>query len=186
MDLRPPDPPLSDGVVALRTLREDDVLSMVSHCRDPEMQRWTLVPSPYGREEAYAWIERSRAQWAGGESAVFAIVLEGADEYVGGIDVRSGPWPVGEIGYGVRREVRGRGVATRALRLLARWALDELGLVRLQLVTDVENVASQRVAERSGFTREGVLRQALEVKGRRSDCVMFSLLPRDLRPHEPD
>jgi RimJ/RimL family protein N-acetyltransferase len=53
--------------------------------------------------------------------------------------------------------------------------------VRLQLVTDVENVASQRVAERAGFLREGVLRQALEVKGRRSDCVMFSLLPTDSR-----
>jgi RimJ/RimL family protein N-acetyltransferase len=179
MDLRPPEPPLSDGIVALRMLREDDVPSMVSHCRDPEMQRWTLVPSPYGRNDAYAWIERSRKQWAAGESAGFAIVLEGADEYLGGIDVRSGPWPVGEIGYGVRREVRGRGVATRALRLLSRWALDELGLVRLQLVTDVENVASQRVAERAGFTREGILRQALEVKGRRSDCVMFSLLPAD-------
>jgi RimJ/RimL family protein N-acetyltransferase len=179
MKLRPPDPPLSDGVVALRMLREDDVPSMVSHCRDPEMQRWTTVPSPYEREDAYAWIERSRAQWASGESAVFAVALPDADGYLGGIDVRSGPWPVGEIGYGIRREARGRGVATRALRLLARWALDELGLVRLQLVTDVENVASQRVAERAGFTREGVLRQALEVKGRRSDCIMFSLLPGD-------
>jgi RimJ/RimL family protein N-acetyltransferase len=176
-----PDPPLSDGVVALRTLREDDVLSMVSHCRDPDMQRWTMVPSSYEREDAYAWIERSRAQWASGESAAFAIVLAGGDEYLGGIGVRSGPWPVGEIGYGVRREVRGRGVATRALQLLARWAFDELGLARLQLVTDVENVASQRVAERAGFTREGVLRQALEVKGRRSDCIMYSLLPGDWR-----
>lgn len=160
-------------------LREDDVPSMVSHCRDPEMQRWTMVPSPYGREDAYAWIERSRAQWASGESAVFAIVLAGADEYLGGIDVRSGPWPVGEIGYGVRHEARGRGVATRALRLLARWALDELGLVRVELATDVDNGPSQRVAEKAGFVREGVLRRRLTIKGRSSDCAMYSLVRSD-------
>ena len=181
MELQAPDPPLCDGFVALRRLHEEDVGAMVSHCRDPEMQRWTTVPSPYDDADARRWIALSRKQWAAGDSAVFAIVFAGDDEYVGGIDLRSGPWPAGEIGYGVRPEVRGRGVALRAVRLLSGWALDELCLVRVQIVTDVENVASQRVAERAGFTREGVLRQALEVKGRRSDCVMFSLLPSDAR-----
>jgi RimJ/RimL family protein N-acetyltransferase len=67
-------------------------------------------------------------------------------------------------------------VATRAVRLLSGWALRELRLPRVQLLADVDNVASQRVAEKAGFRREGVLRQALEIKGRRSDCVMYSLL----------
>jgi RimJ/RimL family protein N-acetyltransferase len=68
----------------------------------------------------------------------------------------------------------------RALRLIARWAFEELELVRVELCTDVANHASQRAAEKAGFAREGILRQRLEVKGRRSDCVIFSLLPRDL------
>jgi RimJ/RimL family protein N-acetyltransferase len=77
---------------------------------------------------------------------------------------------------------RGRGVCTRALRLLSRHALDHLGLQRLQLVADPDNVASQRVAEKAGFRREGVLRAHLRhPDGRIRDSVMFSLLPGDLR-----
>jgi RimJ/RimL family protein N-acetyltransferase len=77
---------------------------------------------------------------------------------------------------------RGRGVCTRALRLLSRHALDDLGLQRLQLVADPDNVASQRVAEKAGFRREGVLRAHLRhPDGRIRDSVMFSLLPGDLR-----
>ena len=87
----------------------------------------------------------------------------------------------GHIGYWVARHARGRGVATRALRTLCRWALTELGLQRLELVTDPENRASHRVAENVGFRREGVLRSHLEHRdGRRRDSVMFSLLPGEL------
>ncbi len=71
-------------------------------------------------------------------------------------------------------------MATRAVRLLSRWALTELGLSRVQLGTYIDNYASQRVAERCGFVREGVLRSYIEVKGCRHDVVMFSLLPDDL------
>jgi RimJ/RimL family protein N-acetyltransferase len=89
---------------------------------------------------------------------------------------------VAEVGYWVRREARGAGVATRGLRLVARWALDDVGVERLQLRADVQNLASQRVAENAGFRREGVLRSShysprLE---RRLDWVMFSLLPGEL------
>jgi RimJ/RimL family protein N-acetyltransferase len=78
---------------------------------------------------------------------------------------------------------RGKGRATRAVRLMASWALPEMRLRRLQLHTDPENVASQRVAERAGFTREGVLR-AYNVRrdGTRADAVVYSLLPHDLAP----
>lgn len=178
MQLVPPDPPLSDGVVLLRLLHESDIAAMVAHCQDAAMQRFTSVPSPYRESDARSWIADSRTRWASGEAATFAIAAAEDDAYLGGIDLRSGPWPVGEIGYGLRADVRSRGITTRALSLLAGWGL-ELGLVRLQLCTDPDNVASQRVAEKAGFTREGVLRQALEVKGRRFDCVMFSLLPED-------
>ncbi len=179
MQLRPPDPPLTDGVVSLRLLHENDLDPMVEHCRDPEMQRWTLVPSPYGEDDAREWLTLSRRQWRSGGAAVFAVASADTDAYLGGIDLRSGPWPVGEIGYGIIAAARGRGVAARALRLLTGWALGELGLARVELVTDVQNLPSQRVAEKAGFTREGVLRQRLELKGRRSDCVMFSRLPTD-------
>jgi RimJ/RimL family protein N-acetyltransferase len=84
---------------------------------------------------------------------------------------------VAEIGYWLAPEARGRGAATRALRLLSSWALRELPIARLQLTTDVENDASQRVATRAGFTREAVLRAWFDDRGERRDAVMFSLLP---------
>jgi len=85
------------------------------------------------------------------------------------------------VGYWLRPEARGRGVATVAVLLVAGWAFDRLGVQRLELTTVPENVASQRVAERAGFSREGVLRGLVATKdnGRR-DSVMFSLLPADL------
>jgi RimJ/RimL family protein N-acetyltransferase len=86
------------------------------------------------------------------------------------------------VGYWVAHDARGRGVCTRALRLLARHAFDELHLQRIDLITDPNNVASQRVAEKVGFQREGVLRAHLRhPDGRIRNSVMFSLLPGELR-----
>ena len=102
----------------------------------------------------------------------------------GSIGVRLGDpaQAVAEIGYWVARDARGRGFATRALRLLAGWLLDEMALARLQLQADLRNEASQRVAEKVGFTREGVLRSSrFNVRrGERVDVVLFSLLPGEL------
>ena len=108
--------------------------------------------------------------------------LDGA--VVGGIGHRSQRIRVtaATIGYWVAAHARGQGTCTRALRLLSRIALDELELQRLDLVTDPDNVASQRVAEKVGFRREGVLRSHLRhPDGRIRDSVMFSLLPGELR-----
>jgi RimJ/RimL family protein N-acetyltransferase len=87
---------------------------------------------------------------------------------------------VAEVGYWVARGVRRRGVATRSVRLTSSWALRSLGIARLELMTRVENVASQGVAERAGFTREGVLRAYMTHGCGLSDVVMFSMIPADL------
>ncbi len=100
----------------------------------------------------------------------------------GRIAVSAGAWVDGNVqfGYWVKREARGRGVATRALRLLSRWAVAELGAARLQLVTEPENDASQRVAEKAGFRREALLRAYVDLRGRRPDVYMYALLREDL------
>jgi RimJ/RimL family protein N-acetyltransferase len=61
----------------------------------------------------------------------------------------------GEIGYWVAAEARGRGVATRAVRLLADWGRAELGLTRIDVLPHRDNAASRRVAEKAGFTETG-------------------------------
>ena len=85
------------------------------------------------------------------------------------------------VGYWLAPHASGRGAATRTLRLLSRWAFDQLGVDRLELTCSPENVASRRVAERCGFVREGVLRSHVPFKGGRRDTMVFSLLPGELR-----
>jgi RimJ/RimL family protein N-acetyltransferase len=87
-----------------------------------------------------------------------------------------------EIGYWVAPWARRNGSASRAAALLAPWAIKNLTFARIACDVDVDNVASQRVAERAGFTRDGVLRSMLEVKGRRWTLAAYSLTADDLAP----
>jgi RimJ/RimL family protein N-acetyltransferase len=108
-----------------------------------------------------------------------AITDRATGALLGAVGVAVRPWDAGmaEIGYWLAPEARGRGAATRALRLLSRWTLREWPIGRLHLMADVDNTASQAVAERAGFTREGVMRSGMLARGVARDHVVFSLLP---------
>ncbi len=184
MDIRPPDAPLTDGVVTLRPWQSGDEDSLVRALDgDPEITIWLeLIPQPYREPEARMWVAQSSAMWREGAASPFAVLAEG--EVVGGCGIN---WidrehAVGDIGYWLRGDARGSGYVTRAVRLAARWAFD-CGCERLQLRADSENEDSLRVAERAGFTREGVQRSARYNPrlGRRMNFVVFSLLPGELR-----
>ena len=142
-------------------------------CQDEEIQRWTRVPAPYTEADARAFVAQT-------DETAFAVVDAETGEFLGMIGARLYGERVVDIGYWVKPDARGRGVASRALRLLARWAIEEADAGRVQLSTEPDNTASQRVAEKAGFQREGVLRALMEFKGRRRDAVMYSLLPNDL------
>ena len=168
----------SDGLVTLRAWRREDSEALVE-CLDgdPEITIWLdQVPQPYTRADALAYI-------GGIGESTFAVTDAETGRILGSIGVRfSETGDVGEIGYWLRSDARGRGVMTRALVLAARWALGDGGAARVQLRADVENVASRRVAEKAGFQLEGVLRSAHwnARLGRRQDWAMYSLLPGDL------
>ncbi len=170
-----PDPPLGDGVVTLRPPDERDLPAIEQGLRDPDVIR------AFGGStlDAEQMLERMRSRWTRGEAATFAI-CDTTDRCVGHVFVNLGPSHRATVGYWLVLEVRGKGLATRAVRLVSRWALRELVLPRLGLLAEPWNVDSQRVAERAGFRREGVLRAWDEVDGRRVDYVSFSLLPADL------
>jgi RimJ/RimL family protein N-acetyltransferase len=169
---------LRDGDLVLREWTEDDVDSMVAGCNDPDVARWIpTIPSPYTREDALAFIRGEVRP----DHQALAIELDG--RVVGGIGMGLNSHEYrATMGYWIAASGRGQGVCTRALRLLSRHALDDLEVQRVDLVTDPDNVASQRVAEKVGFLREGVLRSHLRhPDGRIRDSVMFSLLPGELR-----
>jgi RimJ/RimL family protein N-acetyltransferase len=178
-----PDPPLRDEAVVLRPWREDDVPAVFAAFQDPPLRRFIrTAPSPYRRSDAEAWFRTLPEAHASGTSLNLAVADAKTGAPLGGVSLLRFAWEDrrAEIGFWVAREVRGRGIATRAVRLIARWAFEALDLARVELVAEEANVASQRVAERAGFTREGVLRSYLENRGRRANYVLFSLLPEDL------
>jgi RimJ/RimL family protein N-acetyltransferase len=168
-----------EGVV-LRPWRIEDVPAVTAACQDAEIARWlALVPEPYTQADARFYVEDCMA--ASDDRKPFAITDAATGEVIGSIDMRINRMRTGHVGYWLSAEARGRGLTTAALRALSRWAIEELGLGRVELVTDPDNIASQRVAEKAGFTREGVLRSILVNRdGSRRDGVMFSLLPEEL------
>jgi len=171
----------ADGII-LRPWRDDDLEALTAACQDAEIARWLpMVPSPYSEEDGRAYLEQARLHWELGDAYNFAVVDE-SRRLLGSIAIRILRFNVGHIGYWMSAEARGRGIATQALKTLCRWAVDELRLGRLELATDSDNHASQRVAAKAGFQREGVMRSALENRdGSRRDSVFFSLLPEELR-----
>jgi RimJ/RimL family protein N-acetyltransferase len=150
-------PDLADDLVALRAPEPGDVDAVYLACQDPEIPRWTRVPSPYTRESALEYVARAARGWDAGTDASFVIVDRRSDELVGTIGVHrlTGEERGPEVGYWVRREARGHGVATRALRLVAGWVRRELGAPALLLQADVRNTSSRRVAEKAGFRHVG-------------------------------
>ena len=177
-----PDPPLADDVVRLRPWSEADVKPAHAATRDPLIPRYTRVPENQTEDGLRAFIAGREADRLAGEALSFAIADAAGDGFLGTIALLRFEWADSraEVGYWLAAGARGRGVATRAVSLLSRWALRDLGLARLALTTDAANGASQAVARRAGFTREGVLRSYEDRDGRRPDIVVFSLLPADL------
>jgi RimJ/RimL family protein N-acetyltransferase len=79
------------------------------------------------------------------------------------------------VSYWLAREARGRGVATRAVRILTNWAFATLGLYELRLWAHVDNVGSRTVAERSGFVRQPERDAHKQIKGQDWDTVAYVL-----------
>ncbi len=134
------------------------------------------IPRPYTHDDARAFVTGEL------DLRSYRLAITEHGKVVGSIGLRLGGHETGNIGYWCAPQARRRGTTTCALRRLCRYGLEELHLERLDLMTDFENFASQRVAEKAGFRREGVLRSHLRhPNGYRRDSVLFSLLPGELR-----
>ena len=185
MPLAFPDPALAAGGVALRRLEPGDIPWITAVCSDRELSRYIPgIPYPYTEADARAFVERAAHAWAEGTAATFVIsnALDGAGLGTIGLHLAAADSGLAEVGYWLAREARGRGAATIAVQLVSRWAFTAVGIDRLSLQTAPENVASQRVAERAGFIREGLLRAWMPTPDGRRHSVMFSLLATDATP----
>ena len=173
--------PLSDGVITLREFVDDDATWLAEASADPEIPRFTMVPIGITAAEYLDWIQRGReiTDPGRGRRLLIADAKTGAPLGSAGIGEVRPEVQTAEVFYWVAAPARRRGVATRTVRLLAQWSFTVLGLARLELFTQVDNVASQAVATSAGFVREGILRSLRPVHGVRTDLVLFSQLPTD-------
>src|SRR4051794_9857239 len=178
--LAPPDPPLEDGVVALRAWRSSDASDIARLFEDREALEWTRAPSPYRQGDAFQWLAGVPGQMRRGDALPLAVTDAANGALLGSIDLRMRGEGRAEFGYVIGVWARRRGVGTRALRMYSRWALSSLGLARLELLVQPGNEASLALGRRVGFTEEGLLRSHSVVRGQRKDMVMMALLPSDL------
>jgi ribosomal-protein-alanine N-acetyltransferase len=175
-------PVLSDGVVRLRPWRREDASLVAQACSDPEIQARVPLPTPYTRDDAESFIGRCLERYRRGEDGAFAIDDVAAGRFIGAITRHPRDGHRATIGYWMAPWGRGHGRMARALRLLVDATFATSDLVRLDLFTDPDNLASQRTAERAGFRREGILRAWFDMRGTPVDVVMFSRLRSDPGP----
>ena len=176
---------MAQNDVRIRRYQPNDVEPLYEAARESirSMQPWMPWCHPgYSIDEARQWVESKPGEWESGETKDF-VITDDHGRFLGGVGLNAfnSMHRYANLGYWLRDSARGQGAATQAVRLLADWAFRETDTDRLEIVAAVGNVASQRVAERAGATREGLLRQVLLLNGQRHDAAVFSILRSDWR-----
>ncbi|WP_152360451.1 GNAT family N-acetyltransferase [Microlunatus speluncae] len=175
-------PDLGDPEIALRAWRTEDAEVQLAGLNDPLFLRYSDAAA-VSRDQVVRRIAAVDRLREAGTAVYLAIVAAADRDEVLGEASLSGIDPTqrrASVGYWLVPAARGRGAATRAVRLLAGWAFGELALARLELTCGPDNLGSQQVARRAGFQQEGLLRSHLAFKGGRRDSLIFGLLPSDL------
>lgn len=176
---------LEQGPVVLRPSRSADAARLYEAARQStaEVFPWMAWCHPdYSLKESRAWIKVTIQGWRDDTMFEFTMNDPTDGSFLGccGLSPISPSNPVFNLGYWVRTGQTGRGVATAATVLLTEFGIKRAGLTRIEILVATANLTSQRVAEKAGATREGVLRNRNLVHGKLQDAVMYSLIPGDL------
>lgn len=167
----------------LSALTEADVDPITEACQDTAIVRWTVVPSPYTRQDAETFVSLTHGWWDDGVEAVWGI-REG-DVLLGTVGLHKISDGSAELGYWIAPHARGRGVITEACQAVLDFAFDGLELARVQWRAGVGNVPSARTARALGFHFEGTQRLGLPIRGSRIDAWIAGLLASDDRTPVP-
>ena len=160
---------IRDEELVLRPIASQDANAIAAGLNDAEAARFLpSIPSPYPRADAEAWVERCEQAWRNEESYPFAILDGDSGAFLGSIELHLAP---ATVGYWVAASARGRGVATRALRLACEW----WNVRPLRLTAHPANLASQRVAEKAGFRRVGMTTDHPVFRDGTREAVLFEL-----------
>jgi RimJ/RimL family protein N-acetyltransferase len=177
---------LFDGKVRLRPYLSGDSPDVFEAATESFHEVGEFLPwchAGYTRKESDDWIKLCAQSWDNGSAYEFAILDSINGRYLGGCGLNhvNAIDKIANLGYWVRSSAAGHGIAPASAQLLAKFAFDKLELNRVEIVAAVENLKSQRTAEKTGARREGVLRNRILISGIPHDAVIFSLIASDLK-----
>lgn len=180
---------LTTGRLFLLAPAAKDIDAIHRICQDPAIARYTTVPSPYEREHAREFVERTVPEGAkAGTDAVFGVFHAVGGQLLGMVGLhritgaQASNGAMAEVGYWTAPEARRRGYTAEAVRAVCRWGFAALELQRIEWIAFVGNEGSRAVALKAGFTLEGTLRSRFVHRGERADAWIGSLLPADPIP----
>jgi [ribosomal protein S5]-alanine N-acetyltransferase len=166
----------------LRPWRAGDETSLVRHADDRDV--WVNLrdqfPHPYTQSDADGWIA-----FASSQSPPTSLAIEVESQAVGGVSLRlhdDVERVSAEIGYWLGRAFWNRGVMTDAVRAMTRYGFEQFALTRVYAMPFAANAPSQRVLEKAGYVREGILRRSAIKDGLVTDQMLFAITDRDLAP----
>jgi len=176
----------NNGRIGIRRYRPEDIPRLFEAvCESiPELSAWLpWCHADYSPDDSAAFVNSRDAEWEKGEHYSFMTFDLHTGEFLGGVGLNfiNRVHNFANLGYWVRSSRTRRGIASAATRLIAQFGLEELKFHRLEILAAVNNVASQRVAEKAGAIREAVLRKRLFLHDRAHDAVMYSLTGEDLQ-----
>jgi RimJ/RimL family protein N-acetyltransferase len=173
---------LADTDILLRPFRLSDSIQLYEAVHESlkELKPWmSWATDGYSELTAREYITIARARWD--EHTFYAFAITRREEILGACTLSSihPVYHFCNLGYWVRTSCHGQGIAGRAAKLAARFAFEEIGLIRVEIVVAAGNLASIRVAEKIGAHDEGVLLNRMVVGKSIYDAHMYSLLPSD-------
>jgi RimJ/RimL family protein N-acetyltransferase len=178
-------PLLTDGIVTLDGFRITDWRAHLAGDDAEFARRFGWNPGDSTAEGVRAAIRRWQRGWQR-EGRTRAWAVRAAGEPVGGCELRVRDDAIAEMSYWTLASHRGRGYATRAVRLVCMHAFAEMGIERLELIIEPDNAASLAVARAAGFSPEGTLRRRAVLLGERHDVELWSRLATDQPGMEGD
>lgn len=184
-----PEAYLQTARLLLRPWHTAEIPEVFRICSDPEVQRWTTVPSPYQMKDA-EWFVRDHTPhgYRTGDEATFGVFVRGTGETAGAIGLgainrstAASGVRTAELGYWANPDTRGRGYITEGVREVVRWGFEVARLGRITWQAFDGNVPSLRVIEKVGFTIVGRQRGSHEHRGVVRDMWLADILPGELR-----
>jgi RimJ/RimL family protein N-acetyltransferase len=177
-------PTLTRGLVTLRKPELKDTQAVFDGCQDPLIPRFTAISANYSMAHALDYVQRVDASLRTQRELPLVIEYGNGDDrkFAGTISFHSISVKnsVGEIGYWMSESMRGKSIATTAVRMLTDYGFATIGFKRVEAMVDIENIASTKLLASAGYQREGLLRKKISRDdGRQVDMYLFAAIPEE-------